>query len=668
MGRPLVDCRFRSAAQAALPWRHSPENDRSMCGIAGFWGAFSSERLTAMSASIAHRGPDDSDVFLDSDASVGLAHRRLSIIDLSPSGHQPMWDSRGAAVIVYNGEVYNYRELRAGLEAQGFVFRGSSDTEVILALYMHLGTGMLERLNGIFAFAIWDTQKRELFLARDGLGIKPLYFSETPQGFLFASELKALLQEPAVPRAIDPVAVAQYATFMYCPAPRTMLAGVKKLEPGAAMLLRDRRIVRHWSYYQLPYGASKSALSTEGAVEAVRAAVKTAVDRQMVADVPVGAFLSGGLDSSSVVAFARASSKERLQCFTIETTGDAVDPDGFASDLPYAREVAAHLDVDLSVVSVGPEMASKLEEMIYFLDEPQGDPAPLNALFISRLAREHGIKVLLSGAGGDDIFTGYRRHYALMTERYWSWLPRPARQGLRAATGMLPLGSAQLRRVRRAFEYADLDDDARIASYFTWLNPAVVQGLLAPDLRAQVAPEAITAPLTAAAGALPAGTSALDRMLYLDTRYFLADHNLNYTDKMGMATGVEVRVPLLDPDLVALAASLPDRLKQNGTTGKWVFKKAMERDLPLDVIYRPKTGFGAPLRRWMRNELRPLVDDVLSARAIDSRGLFDSRAVSALVEADRNGLVDAAYPLFALACIETWCRLFVDQPVPQRPT
>jgi asparagine synthase (glutamine-hydrolysing) len=640
-----------------------------MCGISGFWGDFQRTRLALSAAALAHRGPDDSGLFFDAETSIGLAHRRLSIIDLSPAGHQPMWDATGRAVIVYNGEIYNYRELRTELEAASFSFRSNSDTEVILNLYLQAGLDLLPRLNGMFAFALWDTKARHLFVARDGQGIKPFYYSETDKGFIFASELKALLLEPAIDRALDPVAVCQYLTYMYCPAPRTMLSAVKKLEPGTAILLKDRRVVRAWRFYRLPYGSRKVELTTDEAVEAVRETVKTAVQRQMISDVPVGAFLSGGLDSSSVAAFASRFSPTRLQCFTIclrdqnESGGD-----GFAEDLGYARKVAAHLDVDLHTVTVGPEMALKLEEMVYFLDEPQGDPAPLNVMFIAQLARQQGIKVLLSGVGGDDIFTGYRRHYALMLEQYWSWLPALARRVLRSAARRLPTRSVGLRRIRRAFDYADLGNDARIGSYFFWLEPELARSLLAAPMRAVVEPGIVSAPLQSALNELPTTTSRLDRMLYLDGRYFLSDHNLNYTDKMAMAHGVEVRVPLLDMDLISLATRLPDPFKQNGAVGKWIFKKAMEPYLPHDVIYRSKTGFGAPVRHWMRNTLRPLVNDVLSRRALERRCLFDADAVESLVRANCRGTIDASYTVFALTCIETWCRVFLDRSTQESST
>jgi len=422
--------------------------------------------------------------------------------------------------------------------------------------------------------------------------------------------------------------------------------------------------VRRWRFYELPYDQPIEAMGDVEAARQVRAAVKTAVSRQMVADVPVGAFLSGGLDSSSVVAFAREEVKDgKLQCFTIGFDDAASKQEGMTADLPYAERVAATLGVDLHTIRVGPEMVDELPRVLSHLDEPQADPAPINALFICRLARERGIKVLLSGAGGDDIFTGYRRHFALGQESRWGWLPSPARRGLRALAQTLPKSSPALRRIAKAFQYANLEGDARIASYFYWIDPALLGPISGPAFR-EAGAERIEEPLVQALRGLPPGVPALNRMLYLDSRYFLVDHNLNYTDKVSMANGVEVRVPLLDPDLVSLAARLPLGMKQRGRVGKWVFKEAMEGILPRDVIHREKTGFGAPLRDWLRGPLRPLVEDVLAQRSIDSRGLFDAAAVQRLVALDRAGSVDAAYTIFAMLCIELWCRMFVDSAVP----
>lgn len=632
-----------------------------MCGIAGFLGSFEPSLLGRMSAALAHRGPDGEGSYFSSDGAVGLAHRRLAIIDLSPTGAQPMTDSATGVTIIYNGEIYNYRELRAQLTARGVRFFSHSDTEVILRLYLAYGRNALPMLNGIFALAIWDVRDRSLLLARDGVGVKPLYYAQTPSGLVFASELKALLACPEVDRTIDARAVWLYLTYLWCPTPYTMLSGVKKLEPGCALLVRDGRISERWRFYELPYPTPRFNDGREAAASAVRQALDEAVRRQLVADVPVGAFLSGGLDSSAVVAFAqRHVPDRRIQCFTIETAHSAKE-EGFVDDLPYARRVAAHLGVELHTIRVGPEIVAHFERMVWHLDEPQADLAPLNALMISELAHSQGIKVLLSGAGGDDIFTGYRRHFALAQERWWTWLPQAVRARLAAAAGKLPAGSPFLRRVRRALGDAGLAEDERLASYFTWLRQAESAPLLSPTLRAQLEGWSPLVPLVDSLKAIEGEAQPLNRMLYIEAKHFLCDHNLNYTDKMGMAVGVEVRVPFLDPDLMRLAASLPPAFKQRGTQGKWILKRAMEPMLPRDVIYRPKTGFGVPLRRWLRHELREVVDDLLSERSIAARGLFDPIAVSRLRNMDAAGRIDAAYPLLSLCTIELWCRLFLDR-------
>ncbi|HTT12254.1 MAG TPA: asparagine synthase (glutamine-hydrolyzing) [Burkholderiaceae bacterium] len=632
-----------------------------MCGIAGYFGTFDRGLLASMNAAIAHRGPDGEGSYFAANASVGLTHRRLAIIDLSPTGAQPMTDASTGVTLTYNGEIYNYRELRAQLEGAGTTFFGHSDTEVILRLYLERGRAALPLLNGIFAFALWDPRDRSLLVVRDGPGIKPLYYAQPKGGFLFASELKALLECGAVERTIDPRAAWLHLTYLWAPTPYTMLASVRKLEPGTALLVRDGTIVERWRYYELPYPTPAFQGGVDAAAGAVREALDTSVRRQMVADVPVGAFLSGGLDSSSIVAYARKHAPgQRIQCFTIETTTSA-SGEGFVDDLPYARAVARHLDVDLHTIRVGPEIVDQFERMVWHLDEPQADLAPLNALMICQLAREHGIKVLLSGAGGDDIFTGYRRHYALRQERLWSWLPASARRLLGTAARTLPASPPSLRRVRRALGDAALDGDERLVSYFTWLPRADSASLLAPGVRAQIGDWVPALPLLDSLQAIPGEPDRLNRMLFLEARHFLCDHNLNYTDKMGMAVGVEVRVPFLDPDLMRLAASLPAPLKQHGREGKWILKRAMEPVLPRDVIYRPKTGFGVPLRRWLRHELRETVADLLSERSLAARGLFDAHAVGRLRQLDAAGRIDAAYPLLALCAIELWCRLFIDK-------
>ena len=634
-----------------------------MCGIVGISGVVNLNELTRATHALDHRGPDDSGIFSDNTAGIGLGHTRLSILDLSPLGHQPMFSSNGQVALVFNGEIYNFRELRSELEQQGYLFKGHSDTEVVLALYLTHGQAMLARLNGIFALAVWDAKRSGLFLARDALGVKPLYYYQGVESFAFASEIKALRH--LVPNLVnlDGAAVHRYLSFQWCPGAGTPSADIRKLGPGEAMWISNGRMAEHLTWYQLPVSSKTpgTKLTQAQAITGLQAHVRQAVQRQLVADVPVGAFLSGGLDSSSVVAFARES-HPNIQCFTIEATGGQ-EP-GMVDDLAYAKQVASHLRVPLEVVTIdSSKMAADLEHMVYQLDEPLADPAPLNVLYIGRLARAQGYKVLLSGAGGDDIFSGYRRHLALKSEAYLDWLPAGMRLGLHHLASRLDQRLPLIRRLTKLLDSVTLDGDARLANYFLWARRDDLYNLYTPAFKASIADAAAEAPLLSFLKELPKTTTKLDRMLALEQRFFLPDHNLTYTDKMSMAVGVEVRVPLLDLELVQFAAQISDKDRQRGRHSKWIFKKAMEPFLPNNVIYRPKAGFGAPLRRWMCHELKELLGDTLSVTRLKNRGLFEPEAVQRLIEANNTGRIDASYTLLSLLCIELWCKAFIDTPV-----
>lgn len=658
-----------------------------MCGIVGHQGTFPDALIDQMTAAVAHRGPDGQGVarIETHDACpTALGHRRLAIIDLSEAGRQPMvadpdggrGGATGGLTLVYNGEIYNYRELRADLEAAGHRFRTRTDSEVLLHLYEQHGVGMVSHLNGIFTIAIHDARPADrpdgvdrgaLFVARDQMGVKPLYYAVVPEGFLFASEIKALLCHRGLSRDINPEALHHMLAYLWTPAPATMLSQVHKLEPGCALIAAAGRVVRQWRYYDLPYDGTTAAVSFDDSAATLADRLQEAVRRQLVSDVPVGAFLSGGLDSSAVVAMARRAQPDvPLTCFTISASS-GFSADGNPDDLPYARQVARHLGVDLVEVPIDASVITRLPEMVSLLDEPQADPAPINALLIAERARAMGIPVLLSGAGGDDLFGGYRRHRAVAFEKRWTGLPVVVRRLLQNVANSAASGSGvgqsntSVRRLTKMFAYAAEDQDRRLATYFWWTTEQVRRGLYSNAFAERVGAVDTAAPLLESLRRIPHERDPLQRMLYLEAKHFLADHNLNYTDRSGMAVGVEVRVPLLDLDLVAFATKVPGALKQRGSVGKAVFKRAMEPYLPREVIYRPKAGFGAPLRHWLRHDLRAMVDDTLSEPGIRRRGFFRPDAVRQLVERDRAGALDGSYLVFALMCFELWCRRFVDE-------
>ncbi len=637
-----------------------------MCGIAGLFSSSDNNNNININW-IKHRGPDDSGVWRSIDQKVQLSHSRLSILDLSFAGHQPMITKDKRVVMVFNGEVYNFIELRSELKTRGVAFKSTSDSEVFLNLFALDGISCFRRLKGIFSAAFWERDKQILTVVRDPVGVKPLYYSNISGVFNFASEIKALIRSGSIEPKLNPSALLTYLGFLWSPGKDTLFKNIKKVLPGHFIQVKDGNIISDQPYRSLNFKKPLVNKSLEDTVSSVQGAVQSAVEAQLVSDAPLGAFLSGGLDSSAVVSFAQklrnepgAKNSKNLQCFSIEIESKSLASEGFADDLPYAKRVAKHLGVDLNIVRAKEDIMDRLPEMLYYMDEPCPDPAALNTLLITELARKEGIKVLLSGAGGDDIFTGYRRHYALIQERWWCNWPISVRKGLEKISRALPSYGPVMRRLNKAFRYASHDDNKRLVGYFLWTEPSTALNLLHPDIRNKVAHENIYQPMLESLSHLKSDESQINRMLYLECKHFLADHNLNYTDKMGMASGVEIRVPLLDLDLIDLVNSIPINMKQNGRIGKYILKKAMEPYLPHDVIYRPKTGFGVPLRHWLSNILEPLVEDTLSEKSISKRGILNFNAVNLLRQQDRAGKIDASYTIFSLVCLELWCRQYFD--------
>lgn len=632
-----------------------------MCGIAGFLGPWDEPLLQSMGAALAHRGPDGDGSFFDRSAGIGLAHRRLSIIDLSQQAAQPMASPEGRFVITFNGEIYNYRELRRTLEAAGVNFRSQSDTEVLLHLFMRDGPACLDKLSGIFAFAVWDALERRLFLARDHLGVKPLYFAALPTGFLFASEIKALVLCPELPRDLNPMAVADHLGVLWTAGRATMLKAVDKLRPGCTLSV-DANGVSHGRYWRPPLAGEGNA-DVDRSADALTRLIDQVVEAQMVADVDVGALLSGGLDSSAIVAaMCRAVEPSRITTFSATVTRPESGTDNFGDDQHYARDVAKHLGVTLVEVSTDTDLIDALAPMVWTLDEPTADFAAVQTLMLARAARDSGIKVLLSGVGGDDLFTGYGRHRAALIYAMADRVPG-ARRLAGAVLGRLQPTSITARRLQRIGALLAMDADTMLAEAmsFSPVEAARRRQLLAPDIARQAPIDGLPGGFAASLAATR-GRHPVERLLDLELNGFLPDHNLNYSDKMAMAAGVEIRVPLADPRMVdfAMGLTLGERIDLRRT--KKILRKSQAGRVPESVLRRPKQGFGAPVRAWLEGAARPMLEELTSESVIKARGLFDAAAVSALKRDFFAHRVDAAFTLFPMMAMELWCRALEAAP------
>lgn len=639
-----------------------------MCGIAGIFGQADEGLAREFCRVLEHRGPDDQGSFVSPGGPVTLASRRLAILDLSPAGRQPMFTEDGRYVLVYNGELYNFTEIREQMAAQGDGFRSRCDTEVVLRSLAEKGSGALGSFNGMFAFALWDTQERAGLLARDPFGVKPLYYAGLGGGrLIFASEIKALLLHPEISPGVDPAALEDYLAFLWTPDPRTLFEGVYKLPPGHLLEWKDgRHAVRR--YYELPAATPMHFSSDDAAGEALRLHLRRAVRRQRVSDVPVGLFLSGGLDSSALLAaIAADGGTADVRCYTAAFPPEDNAFDQFTDDLPYARAVAQRFGAPLTEFQIRADVTELLPKLLYFLDEPLADPAIINTYVICRRARQDGAVVLLSGQGADELLGGYRRHLAPLLNERLQRAPLPLRRAIARAAAALPSGipgaaGGVLRRARKLLAPLDQTPLDQFVHYCQWLTDGEVHSLLHPDLAETLRRRRPSQATREALERAPA-EGLLDRMLYRDLKTFLPALNLTYTDKMSMAAGVEARVPYLDLELAEFAWRLPAFYKIRGCTGKWLLRKAMRGTLPEAVLLRSKTGFGAPVRHWMRHPLRDMVNDLLSESALRASGLFSVAGVHALRSRFASGRADAGYSLWALVVFQIWRGAFVRHAV-----
>lgn len=625
-----------------------------MCGIHGFYQLDGTqapvEWLARMGDVTVHRGPDDSGAYADGRCAIGM--RRLSIIDLS-GGHQPIANRDRSLVVVCNGEIYNFRELRSELQAHGHHFSTASDSEVVLHGYAQWGERFVERLNGMFGFAIWDARAQTLLVGRDRLGIKPIYWLDDGKRVAFASEAKALLALPGVGREVDPSALAAFLELGYVPAPLAMFRGMRKLPIGSMLKVTPRgaSVQTYWT----PPTRVDASLGAEEWVARVRAQIEKSVQMQMVSDVPIGAFLSGGVDSSAVLAFMSRHSSSPVKTYSIGFEGGAAER--FYNELDNARQVATMFATDHHEILVKPDVVRLLPRLLWHMDEPIADSALITTFLVSEFARKD-VKVILSGVGGDELFGGYRRYLGEHYMRYIDWLPQPAKRGAAWIADMLPSD-----RHSRWLNYSRLAKNflGSAASPFTDRYRAYVGMYSASEARALMRRPPVTHfDAIAAAFETAGGEDPLARMFAVDALTQMPDDLLMLTDKMTMAASLECRVPLLDHELVELAASIPAAHKIAGGELKSLMKKALADVLPQEVLYRPKRGFGAPMGAWLKGALSEMLGQALSPRSLEARGLLDPAPVARLIEDHRANRVDGTDKLLALLNLELWCRVYLD--------
>jgi asparagine synthase (glutamine-hydrolysing) len=618
-----------------------------MCGIVGIVESDLSrpvlpEELGRMVQTLVHRGPDDEGRVMR--PGVGLGMRRLAIIDVA-TGQQPFGNETDDIQLVANGEIYNFHDLRRQLQAHGHIIRTQSDIEVLVHAYEQWGIDFLSRVRGMFALALWDGRTRTLIAARDRAGEKPLYWTRTSRGLLLASEVKALLVRPEVARELDPEAVDQFLTYEYVIAPRTILKGVHKLPPGHYLTYRDGEVTvrRYWDAADVPPRAWKE----DEAAEALREALRRATVGQMMADVPLGAFLSGGIDSSTIVAFMSEASLQPVNSFSIGFD------DGTYNELSYAREVAALFETNHRERTVSHNLHEMFDKLVVHLDEPFADVSLFPTYLVSQLAREH-VTVALSGDGGDELFGGYDAYQAQQLASRFAWMGDTLWPAAAAVAAALPPTEKKKGLVNKFKRFTlgatQAPSDLGHYRWMVYLSPRAKQRLYSATLRQALTRSDVYAPVRQAL-ARYRHDDLLNRQLYADLSLYLADDILVKVDRMSMATSLETRAPFLDADVMELAFSMPGEFKDR----KWILKRAMQGIVPDRILTRKKEGFSIPMKNWLRRELQPLMRSLLSPERIARRGLFEPSDVTRLMEDHVAGRENHAHTLFPLMVLERWC-------------
>lgn len=639
-----------------------------MCGIAGLITPDPENRIGGMLRSIEHRGRDDEGIltsraFGERQLKATLGHRRLSIIDTSAAGHQPFLSEDKRYALTYNGEIYNYRDVREELEAKGEKFSTATDTEVLLKAYRRWGEKSLDKLNGMFAFAVWDDVEKTLFAARDRVGLKPFHYASVGDSFIFGSEIKAILASGLVEPELDPQGFDQFLSFLWPVPPHTMFRDIYQLLPGHFLVWKSGSVTTK-QYWDLDFSLEERSGSEREWATRVASTLERVTKLEMISDVPLGAFLSGGIDSTSIVAFMSRHSKSKVSTYTTAISSEDLEFDIVPSDVEWARKAAKLFPVDYHETLLKPDVIELLPKLVWHSDAPVIDMA-IPSYLISEQSRSTQ-KVMLSGMGGDEIFAGYPRQMAMQIAGVTDILPSSVRRPLMRTVESSLYGGARgkltatLRNAKKFARSASMDFEDRYLGFGTYFTPAMKTQLLSPAMNDSTsgfdAYQCHRRHFERCRDASP-----LNRLLYVDFKTFMPALNLDTTDRTSMAANLEVRAPFLNRDLVELSARIPAGLKLRGLKRKYVFKKAMESVLPRDLIWRRKAGFSAPIRSWLRGALRPMVEDLLSESTIKRRGLFAPAEVRRIIDANLSGREDLNLQVFQLLNLEIWMQQFLDK-------
>ncbi len=623
-----------------------------MCGICGFVSGLQKEEKTGlihrMMAELVHRGPDDAWSHLDENIALGF--QRLSIIDLA-GGRQPLSNEDDTVWLVFNGEIYNFQQLRAGLKQQGHQFKTNTDTEVIVHAYEEWGEECLARLEGMFAFVIWDSNKKELFAAVDRVGIKPLYYASTTTSFVFASEIKSILSSGLVETEMDHRVLPYHMALLWAPFPLTLFRGIEKLDPGHYLIYRNGRVQKK-QYWDLAIDENDD-LDFPSWLELIHGSLKQAVHSHMISEVPLGAFLSGGIDSSAICSFMNDFSPEGISTYFIAFSEKDLKNDVFMNEEPYADVMAEKLHSNHRKIIVSPDVKELIHEIVWHLDEPIGDPAAISTYLVAKAARET-LTVLLSGVGGDEVFAGYPRYLAMKILQQYNKIPAGIQKMFSGAIEYVPGGKffffRNLKKFMKSTRQTESEAYFNMLGYFNKYEQSL---LFSPDFFSEISDVDVFS-YHRKFFEQTAGLDWLNRLMYLDFKTFLPCLNLMYTDKMSMAASIEVRVPFLDHQFIEAMFKMPARYKLKGKVRKYAFKKSMEKDLPKDVIWRKKSGFAAPIHSWIRGDLKEFTEYYLSESRLKEQGIFNHQYIRGLLDSEYANREYYSNHIWQLLTFQIW--------------